>query len=70
MHTVDYLGGTDLRRPRIDFRLPNSEYRWQLEQAARAHNTSVGEYVRSLVLDALRKEQDQKEIEEASTFFG
>jgi len=70
MHTVDYLGGTDLRRPRINFRLPNPEYRRQLELAARAHNTSISEYVRSLVLDALRKEREQKEIEEASTFFG
>lgn len=70
MQTVEYFGGADLRRPRINFRLPNPELRRQLEEAARAHSTSIAGYVRAVVLEALRREQEQEEIQEASIFFG
>jgi uncharacterized protein (DUF1778 family) len=69
-HPTGYLGKTDRRTPRINVRLPDPELRRQLENAALAHRTTISGYVRSLVLEALQKEQEQAEYEEAAVYFG
>ncbi|MDH3261896.1 MAG: Arc family DNA-binding protein [Acidimicrobiia bacterium] len=64
-YTVSYSREGDRRTARINFRLPSPEAREQLEAAAMSHGTTINGYVRALVLDALRKEQ-----EHSATFFG
>lgn len=70
MHPTIEFRDLDRRTPRINFRLPNLDYRRQLEEAARAHGTTISGYVRSLVLEALRREQEQSEYEQSAAFFG
>ena len=64
------FGEINRRTPRINFRLPDPELRQQLEDAALAHSTTISGYVRSLVLEALQREQEQREFDEAAAFFG
>jgi predicted DNA-binding protein len=70
MHPITHVGDMDRRTPRVSFRLPSLESRRQLEQVARERGTTVSAYVRSLVLQALRSEQDQQECEQSVAFFG
>jgi len=70
MHPIGFSREIDRRRPRIDFRLPSPELRQQLEDAAQAHSTSVSAFVQALVLEALRREQEQEKFEETAAFFG
>ncbi len=68
--TADYFREMDRRTPRINFRLPSPELRRQLEEAALAKSTTISGYIRALVLEALRKEQELREQGQAPTFFG
>lgn len=70
MHPVTHVGEVDRRTPRVIFRLPSLELLRQLERVAREHGMTVAGYVRSLVLEALRREQDQQEYEQSAAFFG
>lgn len=69
MHPTIEFRDLDRRTP-INLRLPNLDYRRQLEEAARARGTTISGYVRSLVLEALRREQEQSEYEQSAAFFG
>ena len=69
-HSTGHPGELDRRAPRIIFRLPSPELRRQLEDVARARNTTISGYVRSLVLEALRKEKDLSDYDEPTAFFG
>lgn len=70
MHPIRFSREVDRRRPRVDFRLPSPELRQQLEDLAQAHSTNVSSFVQTLVLEALRKEQEQEDFEETAVFFG
>jgi hypothetical protein len=69
-HPTGYPGELDRRATRIIFRLPSPELRRQLEDAALARSTTTSGYVRSLVLEALRKEKELSDSEEPTIFFG
>jgi hypothetical protein len=70
MHPITHVRDLDRRIPRVTFRLPSLEILRQLVRVSREHGTTVGDYVRSLVLEALRSEQDQQEYEQSASFFG
>ena len=70
MHAITHVKDVDRRIPRVTFRLPSLELLRQLEKVSREHGTTVAGYVRSLVLEALRREQDQQEYEQSAAFFG
>jgi uncharacterized protein (DUF1778 family) len=70
MPPIASAANVDRRTPRINFRLPSPELRKQLEDAAQARSTTMSGFVRALVLEALRREQEQREFEEMAAFFG
>jgi hypothetical protein len=70
MHPITQVRDVDRRTPLVSFRLPSLESRRQLEEVARERGTTVSAYVRSLVLEALRSEQDRQAYEQSAAFFG